>query len=58
MNKFDKFCKELNNLSLQYGIVIQSVGGVMVCDPTEIIEIEYNSDLTSGDLIPEIKWRD
>lgn len=47
------FCKELENLSRKYGIVIQAVGGVRPI--TEDFN-GYNPDLDSGDLIPE--WED
>ena len=58
MNNYETFCYELKRLSLKHGIVIQSVGGVMVCNPASIDDINYDSDLESGDLIPEIKWKD
>ncbi len=51
--KYRDFCKELKALSLKYGIVIQAVNGVI--QNTEDF-IGYNSDLDSGDLMPE--WKD
>ena len=51
--KYRDFCKELKALSLKYGIVIQTVGGVRLS--TENFT-GYNPDLDSGDLIPE--WED
>ena len=48
--KYRDFCKELKALSLKYGIVIQAVGGVRLS--TEKFT-GYNSDLDSGDPIPE-----
>ncbi|MFI3241746.1 MAG: hypothetical protein R3Y43_04190 [Alphaproteobacteria bacterium] len=47
------FCKELAKLSKKYGIVIQSVGGVIQNNNGFI---RYNEDLDSGDLMPI--WED
>lgn len=51
--KYRDFCKELETLSLKYGIVIQAVGGVRLNTDDFI---GYNPDLDSGDLMPE--WKD
>ncbi len=48
--KYQDFCKDLKKLSLKYGIVIQSVGGVWF---NTVGFNGYNPDLDSGDLIPE-----
>lgn len=51
---FTKFCKELEKLSVKYGIVIN--GGVSY---GELKSVDYDDDLTSGDLSPENeKWED
>lgn len=52
-NKYQLFIRELNKLSLIYGVAIKSIGGVQIGD---IKEIEYSHDETSGDLIPSVKW--
>jgi hypothetical protein len=52
-NKYQLFIRELNKLSLIYGVSIKSIGGVQIGD---IKEIEYSNDETSGDLIPNVKW--
>ena len=49
--RFQKFTQELAKLSKKYGVAIKSTGGVIFGD---ILEIEYSSDETSGDLYPEI----
>jgi hypothetical protein len=54
--RFQKFAKELAELSKKYGVAIKSVGGVLI---GEIKEIVYSNDETSGDLIPEIiEWNE
>ncbi len=47
--KYKDFCKELENLSQKYGIVIQAFGGVI--QNTEGFQ-GYSTDLDSGDLMP------
>lgn len=51
---YDKFIAELTKLSRQYGVAIQSVGGVYLADdPGEFRNVRYVADITSGDLLPE-----
>jgi hypothetical protein len=52
--KFQKFSKELEKLSKKYGIVISSTGGVQY---GEVDDISYSSDLSSGDLENNVKWK-
>lgn len=51
--EYQDFCKELEKLSHEYGMVIQAVGGIRPM--TETFN-GYDPDLDSGDLMPE--WRD
>jgi len=48
--RFELFTKELSELTMKYGITIQSVGGVRIFEEGELLEVEYSSDYTSGDL--------
>ena len=50
---YDKFITELTQLTRQYGVAIQSVGGVILADqPGEFRDVSYIADITSGDLYP------
>jgi len=51
MTNYEKFVAELEKLSVKYGVVIQSVGGVDIYDE-KLKKVEYDCDETSGDLIP------
>ena len=56
--RFDGFCKELEALSLKYGIFIQSVGGVEIVRQNVAADVsgasvDYIADVTSGDLVYE-----
>jgi len=53
--RFELFTKELSKLSNKYGVTIQSVGGVRIFAKGELLEVEYSSDSTSGDLFPYMK---
>ncbi|MBR09460.1 MAG: hypothetical protein CMP48_17465 [Rickettsiales bacterium] len=48
--RFRKFVKDLERISTENGIAIQSVGGVYIFDGP--IKITYHKDHTSGDLLP------
>jgi len=50
---FTWFVQELERLSKEYGVVVQSVGGVSI---GEVASISYSKDPTSGDLIPTVRW--
>ena len=51
---YDKFITELTRITRQYGVAIQSVGGVFLADaPAEFEHVTYIADITSGDLLPE-----
>lgn len=49
--RFEKFIKELEKISVKYNIIIRSIGGVAILEE-DINMIEYSKDHTSGDLIP------
>lgn len=53
--RYDIFTERLAELSLEYGVIIRSVGGVEVFEEGELKEITYDNDLSSGDLIPTFK---
>lgn len=53
--RFKKFTAELAILSLKYGIVVRSAGGIAIFDEGELIAIEYSDDHTSGDLDPSFE---
>ena len=51
---YDQFIAELTRITRQYGVAIQSVGGVFLADaPAEFGRVTYIADITSGDLYPE-----
>lgn len=51
---YDAFITELTALTRQYGVAIQSVGGVFVADTAaEFNHVSYRADISSGDLYPE-----
>ncbi len=50
---YDQFIAELTQLTRQYGVAIQSVGGVILADtPGEFRDVTYRADISSGDLYP------
>ena len=51
--RLDKFAAGLEKLSVKYGIVIKSVGGVSIYDEGDVVAVQYSRDHTSGDLLPE-----
>ena len=53
--RFELFTAELSKLSNKYGITIQSSGGVKIFAEGELLEVQYSSDSTSGDLYPYVK---
>ena len=53
--RFEAFTKELSELSNKYSITIQSIGGVIIFEEGELLEVEYSNDSTSGDLFPYVK---
>ena len=53
--RVELFTNELSKLAMKYGITIQSVGGVRIFAKGELLEVEYSSDSTSGDLFPYMK---
>jgi hypothetical protein len=53
--QFEKFCRELEKLSMKYGVVIQSVGGVSIYERGELLHVSYEADASSGDLLPTTK---
>jgi len=55
--RFKLFTEELSKLSIKYGIIIQSVGGVTIFAEDELLQIRYSSDSTSGDLYPYVKQK-
>jgi hypothetical protein len=51
---YQHFIAELTALTRQYGIAIQSVGGVVIADaPGAFGEVTYRADIGSGDLYPQ-----
>lgn len=56
IERFKNFVSELTELSLKYGITIQSVGGITIFEEGELKQVEYSDDYTSGDLIPFHKY--
>ncbi len=51
---YDQFIVALTALTRQYGVAIQSVGGVILADaPGEFHDVTYRADISSGDLYPE-----
>ena len=51
---YDQFIAELTQLTRQYGVAIQSVGGVIIANnPGEFSHVTYRADIGSGDLYPE-----
>ena len=51
---YDQFIAELTALTREYGVAIQSVGGVILADaPGEFRDVTYRADISSGDLYPE-----
>ena len=51
---YDQFIAELTRITRQYGVAIQSVGGVFLADaPAEFGRVTYIADISSGDLLPE-----
>ena len=51
---YDQFIAELTRITRQYGVAIQSVGGVFLADaPAGFGRVTYIADITSGDLYPE-----
>ena len=53
-SNYDQFIAELTRITRQYGVAIQSVGGVFLADaPAEFGRVTYIADITSGDLYPE-----
>ena len=51
---YDQFIAELTRITRQYGVAIQSVGGVILADaPGEFRDVTYIADISSGDLYPE-----
>lgn len=50
-SNYENFVQELEKLSVKYGVVIQSVGGVDIYEET-LKKVVYDCDETSGDLIP------
>jgi len=53
--RFELFTEELSKLSNKYGVTIQSIGGVRIFAEGELLEVQYSSDSTSGDLYPYVK---
>ena len=51
---YNQFIAELTRITRQYGVAIQSVGGVFLADaPAGFGRVTYIADITSGDLYPE-----
>lgn len=50
---YSKFLKELAKISKKYGVVIKSVGGVEL---GVVDSISYEDDISSGDLMPRVRW--
>ena len=53
--RFELFTEELSKLTMKYGITIQSTGGVRIFEEGELLEVQYSSDSTSGDLYHYVK---
>ena len=52
---YAKFVTELTSLTRNYGVAIQSVGGIILADePGEFHNVTYVADISSGDLYPEL----
>jgi hypothetical protein len=55
--RYNDFIMGLTLLTQQYGVAIQSIGGVTVSDnPEDFRELNYRADRSSHDLIP--LWSD
>jgi len=57
--RFCKFTKELEKLSLKYGVSLNVCGGVNVYSKNilpDLISIEYDCDSSSGDLSSTVNW--
>jgi hypothetical protein len=50
---YQQFVKALTELTRQYGIALQCVGGVYIADQAgEFKDLSYIADISSGDLMP------
>jgi len=59
--RYEKFVKELEFISLKYGVQINSCGGVDILDNDQLLDlkrVEYDCDHTSGDLNFKRIWKD
>ena len=56
-SNFLAFVKELEKLSLRYGVTLDVTGGVYQDDPKEIENVHYSTDHTSGDLSSDVKFK-
>ena len=52
--RLENFARELAKLSVKWGVVVKSVGGVEFGD---VLSVRYSNDATSGDLLPNVTWR-
>lgn len=51
--RYENFAKDLAKLSKQYGITIQSIGGVKIYAQNDMKDFKgYTTDLESGDIMP------
>ena len=51
---YQHFVKALTELTRQYGIALQCVGGVYIADRAgEFEDLSYIADINSGDLMPD-----
>lgn len=52
IQNYTAFMRALTELSRKHGVVIQAVGGVYLCDPSDVADLTYITDISSGDLLP------
>ncbi len=51
---YQQFVADLTQLTRQYGIALQCVGGVYIADHAgEFKDLSYIADISSGDLMPD-----
>jgi len=55
--RFTLFVSELEIISNKYKVSINCIGGVSIFDKNENIEITYDDDSSSGDLLSYIEYK-
>lgn len=49
-NNYDSFIQGLTELSKKHGVALNVTGGVYIYEPELLKNIEYTSDISSGDI--------